>query len=341
MNLPSTLRTALLGMTCTAATLAVAQTARLQVVHNCADLNASVVDVYVNGLLAIPDFEFRTATPFIDLPAGVPLEVAIAPGSSSSAAEALFTADVTLADGETYLAVASGTLELGGYEPATPFSLEVFSGARETAQGTGTDVLVFHGCTDAPTVDVFESAVVSTTVVDDLSYGEFDGYLELPTLDFTLQVRTADGATTVASYAAPLATLGLEGAALTVLASGFLNPAVNSNGAAFGLWVALASGGALVELPVVTSTSELNAAANVRLWPNPATDQINLEMGNGGNLEVRLLDAAGRTVRAFPEQSSSSAAMLTLPVDGIPAGAYRLLLSSDGAISTLPILITR
>ena len=163
----------------------------------------------------------------------------------------------------TNIAVASGTLGLGGYNPATPFTIEVFGGARETAQGAGTDVLALHGATDAPTVDVFESAVVSTTIIDDFSYSDFAGYLELPTLDFTLQVRTADNSTIVAAYAAPLQTLGLQGAALTVLASGFLNPANNSNGPAFGLWVALPSGGALVELPAATiPTARIQAIHN-------------------------------------------------------------------------------
>lgn len=240
-----------------------AQNARLQVIHNCSDLNAAVVDVYVNGLPAIPDFGFRTASPFIDVPAGVTLTVAVAPGNSSSAAEAIFTQDITLADGGSYIAVASGTVSPSGYSPATPFSLAIYDGAREVAQGTGTDVLVLHGCTDAPTVDVFESAVVSTTIVDNASYGDFAGYLELPTVDFTLQVRTADNSAIVAAYQAPLATLGLQGAALTVLASGFLNPAANSNGPAFGLWVALPSGGALVELPSATiPTARLQAIHN-------------------------------------------------------------------------------
>ena len=244
-----TLRRALTALGVLTSLLASAQTARLQVIHNCADLAAASVDVYVNGNLAVPDFAFRSATPFIDLPSSVDLDVAIAPGNSTSAADAIFNQTINLASGETYIAVASGTVSPSGYAPATPFTLEIYSGARETAQGSGTDVLALHGSTDAPTVDVFESAVVSTTIIDDFSYGDFAGYLELPTLDFTLQVRTADNSTIVAAYAAPLQTLGLQGAALTVLASGFLNPAANSNGPAFGLWVALPSGGALVELP--------------------------------------------------------------------------------------------
>jgi hypothetical protein len=111
-----------------------------------------------------------------------------------------------------------------------------------------TDLLVFHGSTDAPEVSVWlmggESALFT------FGYGDFAGYLGLPTDDYVLEIRTADGETTVVTYEAPLQTLGLEGAAITVVASGFLNPASNSDGPAFGLYVATAAGGDLIPLPV-------------------------------------------------------------------------------------------
>ncbi|MBN2842029.1 MAG: hypothetical protein JXM68_03010, partial [Sedimentisphaerales bacterium] len=87
-------------------------------------------------------------------------------------------------------------------------------------------------------------------IVNNLMYTDFAGYLELGTLDYVLEIRDETGTVTVAAYQAPLATLGLNGAALTVVASGFLNPANNSNGSAFGLWVALPAGGNLVQLPL-------------------------------------------------------------------------------------------
>ena len=55
-------------------------------------------------------------------------------------------------------------------------------------------------------------------------------------------------------------TLGLDGAAITVVASGFLDPSQNSDGPTFGLWVALPSGGDLIPLPLVeTPTARLQA----------------------------------------------------------------------------------
>ena len=59
------------------ATISNAQTARLQVIHNSADAAAAVVDVYVDNALLLDDFEFRTASPFVDAPSGVSFTVGI------------------------------------------------------------------------------------------------------------------------------------------------------------------------------------------------------------------------------------------------------------------------
>ncbi len=96
----------------------------------------------------------------------------------------------------------------------------------------------------------------------------------MPTDDYVFQIRDNSGNQIVKAYDAPLATLGLEGEALVVLASGFLNPAANSNGPAFGLWVALPNGGPLVALPeskarvqVIHNAADL-AAAQVDVYAN-------------------------------------------------------------------------
>ena len=214
-------------------------TARLQVIHNSPDAAAAVVDVYVNGDLFIDDFAFRTASEFVTAPAGVPLNLQIAPGSSTSAADAIFSQEVTLDANQTYIVIANGIVSPTGYSSAPNFGLSIFVGGREVATNPAqTDILVNHGSPDAPTVDLVETSVPAGTIVDNISYPNFAGYLEVPTLDFVLDVRDETGTTTVASYLAPLQTLELEGAALTVIASGFLDPSQNSNGPAFGLFFA-------------------------------------------------------------------------------------------------------
>jgi hypothetical protein len=254
-----------------------AQTAKVQVIHNCADAAASQVDVYVNGALTLDDFAFRTSTPFLDLPAGVNINVGIAPGNSASVNDTITSFNYNLMDGSNYVLVASGIVSPSGYNPAPAFNLEVFALGRLTATNpANTDVLIMHGATDAPTVDV--KVPLGATLVNDLSYPSFSAnYLELPTANYNVQVRNAAGTDVVAEYQAPLAALNLQGQALVVVASGFLNPANNSNGPAFGLWAAPAAGGPLVQLPSApVSSTRLQvihncadaAAATVDVWLN-------------------------------------------------------------------------
>ena len=85
-------------------------TATLQIIHNSA---SPTVDVYVNGDLAIADFEYRTATPLLTLPTS--FTVGIAPAGGNVIAEFPFE----LLDGGSYVVVATGLLG----DNVTPFDL--------------------------------------------------------------------------------------------------------------------------------------------------------------------------------------------------------------------------
>jgi uncharacterized repeat protein (TIGR02543 family) len=223
-------------------------TARLQLIHNAADLAAANVDVFVNGEIFKEDFAFRTASPFENVPAGVDLTIDIAPADAGIEGS-VFQTTVNLLEDEAYIVVANGIVSAEGYDPVEPFAVYPYTPAREAAvKSDETDLLVFHGATDAPTVSVW--VMDGENELFNFHYGEFEGYLSLPTDNYALEVRTEDGSQVVATYSVPLVSLNLEGAALTVLASGFLNPAVNSDGPAFGLFVATAAGGDLLPLPL-------------------------------------------------------------------------------------------
>ena len=242
-----------------------AQTARVQVIHNSADVLAGSVDVYVNGTLAIPDFAFRSATPFIDLPAGVTLNIGIAPGNSASVNDTLKNFPVVLTAGEKYVVFANGVLTSGyASNPDgrnTSFTLFVKPMAKETGTGSGVDLFVLHGSTDAPTVDVKVRELSNATIVDNAAYGDITPYLTAPAQNLTLDLYLSDGTSLVGSFIAPLA--GLGGGAAAVFASGFLNPAANQNGAAFGLFAALSNGSVVELLPGVVPVELTSFSANV------------------------------------------------------------------------------
>ena len=320
------------------------QTARVQVIHNSADAAASVVDVWLDNTLLLDNFAFRTASPFVDAPAGTEFTIAIKDQNSTSPMNPIWSQNYTLADGETYILVAEGIVSPSGYNPATPFDIAVYPTGRESANMTNkTDVLVHHGSTDAPVVDVVEVGVGAGTIVDNLGYSEFAGYLELPTNDYRLAIKDETGSVTVATYDAPLSTLGLDGAALTVVASGFLDPLVNSNGPNFGLWVALASGGNLVELPKFLNVKEnLIDKESVQAYPNPAATQVSIEYSliESADLTIELFDILGQKV--FESQQFETSGKLnkyTIDVTGMNEGIYFLSLNAGDSRVTKKIQV--
>lgn len=237
--------------------LTIAQTARLQVIHNSP---TPTVDVYANDDLLLDDFEFRTATPFIDVAADVQITLGVALDNSTMASDAIATFPVTFEDGKTYVVVANGIV--GNQD--TPFNLEIFDMGREAAPSTDeVSLLFFHGSPDAPEVDVVTGG---SPIFDDVSFSEFSGYIDVPAASYQLDVTPGnDNSTIVASYTADLS--GLGGGAAVVFASGFLS----GDDPAFAPWVALPDGNtfALPVAPMVTGTARVQVIHNS---PTPNVD---------------------------------------------------------------------
>lgn len=311
-------------------------TARVQVIHNSADLAAAQVDVWLNDILLLDDFSFRTASPFIDAPAGEEFTIAIQPPSSTGPEDPLWSQTYTLIGGEKYMLVANGIVSPNGYDPIQPFDIYVYSGAREVAMDNNmTDVLVFHGSTDAPTVDIWEAAYVGGPIIEDLMYGEYEEYLELETNDYILEVRDETGTVVVASYSAPLATLGLQGSSISVVASGFLSPGNNSNGPAFGLWVALPAGGELIPLSIAVSVEEgdIISESALNVYPNPARSivNINYSMERDEAVSFEIYNMLGNKMQAISNgyQSAGSYSQ-QLNISDLANGMYLLrILAGD------------
>ncbi len=310
-------------------------TARVQVIHNCADLAAASVDIWLNNTLLLDNFAFRTASPFIDAPAGAPFDITVCGPASTDTTAEVARITYTLTPNAKYILVAGGIVSTTGYSPVQPFAISVYPTAREAAGSmTDTDILVYHGATDAPTVDV-EETFSGSTLVNDLAYAAFDGYLSLPANNnYSVSVTDQTGNTTVASYGAPLQVLGLGGQAITVLASGFLNPASNSNGAAFGLWVATAAGGQLIPLPVTTAVTETAVVNDVTLYPVPATQDvvtIAYTLAENTNLVNRIVDMQGRVVREINSgMQAAGAQRQDINIASLPNGIYTIQFIGDG-----------
>ncbi len=321
--------------------------AQIQVIHNSADAAAATVDVYLGSDLVLNNFAFRTASSFLEVPAGVEIEVSIAPANSTSVGDAIATFPYSLTSGEKYIIVANGIVSPTGYSPATPFDLYVYPmGQDEAIVSTNTDVLVFHGSTDAPTVSVWETSGTPAELFNDFSYGNFEGYLQLPTADYIVEVRDNAGTTPVAAYQAPLATLNLDGQALVVLASGFFNPANNSGGEAFGLWAALTTGGDLVELPSASLTGvEENASIiGLNIYPNPAQSVLNINFSTEetSDVTVNVINVNGSLVQSTSLNNVNAGnRVMTISTEDLAAGIYNLNVVTSAGIETRNFVVVK
>ena len=242
-----------------------------------------------------------------------------------------------MANGGEYVAVANGVLNPGNFAvnpdgASTAFTLFLQDQMREAAlTGTDVDFRVVHGASDAPTVDVFAGTSI---LVDNASYSIITPYLNVPATTYTLDVTPGNNNSIIgASFSAPLT--GLAGKSAVILASGFLNPATNQNGAAFGLLAVLADGTVLL-LGNVTGIEENSTGASFNMYPNPTNELVNISpSANSGNATVEITNALGQVVKT--EKLNNTA--IIIQVNDLSKGMYFVNLNSGIGKSVSKLII--
>jgi len=290
-------------------------TANVQIIHNSPDPAVSSVDIYVNGDEFLTDVDFRAATAFTEVPAGVELNIEIAPaGAGIGAAVGPFT--YTLEEDENYVIIASGVVDEGSYPNAQSFSLEVYTPALMEADDPSTvAVNIHHGSPDAPAVDAYLTQVEDGPAVSDLSYSEFTGYVALSPINEVVGLAEAGGDVLV-EFEAPFADLELEGYAITVLASGFFSSEYAGEDNALGLLAVLPDG-----TTEFLNLYEENGDANVQIIHNsadPAAASVDIFV----NGELALPGVEFRTATEFINLPGATPLdIVVTPADaGIEAG---------------------
>lgn len=269
------------------------QSARVQVVHMAADPAAMMVDVYLaaadgtNPRLIADDFLFRTATRYLDLAPGT-YDISInASGSTGIDDQVLLPLDdVMLSAGLTAQLVARGVADTAQFDTTQnnaatiALTVDVFVDALEADPDLGDGrykARVLHASTDAPAVDV------EALGLDGVPYGTNTGatYLELDAGVVALDVNEDDGPR-LAAFRTSIADVfpapaGIPADLVTlVVANGFLDPAANQDGPAFGLHAVLASGavapldGAAARIQIVHAAESL-PSADIYTFPAGAT----------------------------------------------------------------------
>ncbi len=246
---------------------AYAQTASVMAIHNSPDPALDSVDMYLlhngNSTLLKNNFAFREATAFANVPAESPIRIVFAGKGSTSIADSVVGFGYNLPNNGKFILIAQGHFQ-SGFNPQKAFELKVIGNAENAASSSGNKLLVYHGSTDAPSVDInaftVRTAAEPSTLVESASYGANTAYISVPNDDYFVNISVAGEETALLTYSAPLKTLNANGEPVVVFASGFLNPSQNLNGKPFGLFAVLRTG-TVIELPL-QSTAKLQIVHN-------------------------------------------------------------------------------
>ena len=223
-------------------------TALVNFIHVSADPALALVDVRLDGELILDNFSFLTCSQFIPVDASGQHTVSVHPPTSVDASDALISVDVNLDATLNYEVAVMGQLDPGGFNPYQPLQAVLFEGAQlYTSNPSSIPLHFLHAVSDAPSVDFSDNS--AATICNDFGYASFnsEGYQSFSE-NFTLSIQDASGNPLGLSYCIPAAFAVDFGVGFTIVAAGFVDPAVNSNGSAIGLYLVDWTEGTLIAL---------------------------------------------------------------------------------------------
>ena len=223
-------------------------TALVNFIHVGADPALAFVDVRLDGELVLDNFAFLTCSQYLPVDASSSHVVTIHPPTSIDSSDALISLEVNLSSTENYEVAIMGQIDPNGFNPYQPLQAVLFEGAQLYSTNSSSIPMHFlHAASDAPVVDFQSNA--TTTISNDLGYANFnsEGYQPFSE-NFTLTIHDATGNDLGLSYCVPAAFAVDYGVSFTIVAAGFVNPAVNSSGSALGLYLVDWTQGTLIAL---------------------------------------------------------------------------------------------
>jgi hypothetical protein len=302
---------------------------RLQVIHNAADPALAQVDIH-GGSFPDPNplqINFRQATPaiFLEGPSGgsLPVYVSARGNTTSYLVQSTFTLP---AAGQNTAVFAQGVLNPSQFA-ANPdgrgigFEFVTLTNLVGRAPTGSMKVFPFHGATDAPTVDV---EIVGVGTVSGLGYKDAGPAVTLSS-NAVATLNIKQGSSVLATYTLSQAQ-SRDATGAIIFASGFLSPANNQNGPAFGLYIVYPTG----EVQPLSLQSSLSRGLveGVQVATLPAYEgswTVTVAAAAAGKLPYRLVSITGQILEEGEWNVPSAGTWIyALPAHSYSSGMYLL-----------------
>lgn len=310
-------------------------TARLQLIHAAI---AQTVEVRVNGESILPAFAYKTATPYIDVPAGTPLTVELIPVGGPASSSQVETFEMELANEGTYVAAVHGTFDASDNQPV---GLTLHSPAVESSENGTVGLSFFSGAVDVPTVDVSQNGGI---LFGGVAYGTFADFQTFPASAYEISI--ASGGNDLGTYESSFGFWNKKSAVIFTTGS-----TTDGN---FRPWVALSNGGTYPLSSannLVENSQQVAAIAygntnigveDIDLFPNPTTGWTTLqyELPDRTDLSIRLTDMRGQMIRnVFEGTVDPGLYRLRENLSDLPKGLYFYTVVMGQDVQTLQLVV--
>ena len=307
-------------------------TARVQFIHAA---SYETVDVFANGALLLDNFAWRTATPFLDVPADTPLAIELVPSNALSTTPTV-NLDLEFKSGGTYVVAVNGT-----FDQNDPWPVEATVRDNAVEQANDPNKLAFsffQGVPDfgVPTFDIIVEGEEGV-LWDNAGYKSFFDYQDVqPGPVVYISTPADDNTSFFLGFLVDLAFWKGKSAVQfnTGLSSTWTEP-----------WIALSNGGTF---PLRRPTANQPLIQNqdhvyqLEVSPNPASHVVNIRFDLKAESPVLLdlFDNQGKFVKNIQVGILSEGThRFDMEVAGLSKGMYILSLKTSSGEQTRTLMI--
>lgn len=297
----------------------------VQLIHASADTLLQSIIIRINDSLLVAPLSFETATDFIEVRCNDAVVIQIADNENPN--NFIFSDTVWLTANQTHRLYLWGILNTQLYNPAPALDWKLESSiSTESSVIDNVDVKFFHAATDLGTIDVIESPSAPSPIFQSLATGEFSSLQTLNAQnDLQLELRNNPTQFLYATYNLPLQSNAWENEVITLISTGFRQPANNCNGQTLQVW-ALTTDGNMIALDNSLHAESKSAEKGPQFFPNPVSDILHIRnipaYLSGGTLQIRT--STGLLVMEKKLNHQSAGKNDVIDVTSLPNGFYTL-----------------
>ncbi len=316
---------------------------QLQLVHASADTLLSEIDVWLNDSLWFPSFQFETATSFMTIPCNDSVAIRVTPVGDSL--NTISETTYYLEANQLHRLFLWGIFDSQHYNPSPPLAWHLETDASISAENNDEfNLHFFHGATDLGAVDLSETTLPVSPLFINIATGELSQEATfIAENDFVFSLRNSPTQFLFGNYSFPVTALNVAGSSVTLLSTGFRQPANNSNDSALKMWALLPDGAMIELLPHVGIADYSHPTNTVTLFPNPCQSSLHLKgsMEAEQDVIVQLVDMVGKVIETHKIQVANGLVDGFISTSQLPDGLYIALIHSVKELYRLPFVKER